>query len=390
MPKKINQRRAKIVMAKVEYEIKPKPPAPKNSFESELCESVFLNDLIFDQICSHLEIKDLSSLRRTTRRFKDLYARVLKSQWNICKQLSYYVVDTDQFRARMGMHNVFITGQIALQFFDRNKTGVPFKLLDGSDAAMEMVASSGSHAEAFANYFTEKEHYIVDTLGACMCCRKKGGCSEVRLFKRVVTDGSIRRIQVSYLENEWCHRNGGDYDSIGNGLYTAGTLKDSLTTAQINFITWNKAYCLFPKALAEHKLVSFETNDIDRAKPNSSSDYVKRGWKLDTTWTAEMGRIPQIEAGFRRIGDSQTWKIDLPKIKVNRRDRKLPDGVIECSKFSIRARKRSADDDDDDHERTFFKIAATCGVSNKYKYIYTAAWGYPDGGWSPLGSELMD
>ncbi|TGO18595.1 hypothetical protein BPAE_0378g00010 [Botrytis paeoniae] len=266
----------------------------------------------------------------------------------------------------MGMHNIFITGQITLQFFDRNKTGVPFKLLDGSDAAMEMVASSGNHAQAFANYFTEKVLYVFDRLG---------------------TYGSIRRIQVSFLENEWCLRNGGDDDSIGNGLYTADTLKHSLTTAQINFITWNKAYCLFPNALAEHKLVSFETNDIDRAKPNSSSDYVKRGWTLDTTWTAEMGRIPQIEAGFRRIGDSQTWKIDMPKLKIHRRDKKLPDGLIECSKFSIRARENSADDD---HERSLFRMQATCGISKKYKYIYTAAWKDPDNCWSPLDSDLLD
>lgn len=182
MPKKSNQRRANIVMAKVEYENKPKPPAPESPFGSEVCESVFLNDLIFDQICSHLEMKDLTSLRRTTRRFKDHYARVLKSQWSIHKQLSHYVVDTDQFRARMGMHNVFITGQIALQFFDRNKTGVPFKLLDGSDTAMEMVASSGNHAEAFANYFIEKELYVSDTFGTCMCCRREGGCSNVCLY----------------------------------------------------------------------------------------------------------------------------------------------------------------------------------------------------------------
>ncbi|TGO47382.1 hypothetical protein BCON_0280g00090 [Botryotinia convoluta] len=296
-------------------------------------------------------------------------------------------LDTDQFRARMGMHNVFITGQIALQFFDRNKTSVPFKLLDGSDVAMEMVASSENHAEAFANYFTEKELYVVDRLGTCMCCRKKGGCSKVRLYKRVKTDSSMRRIQVSFLKNEWCLQNGGDDDSIGNGLYTADALKHSLTTAQINFITWNKAYCLFPNALAEHKLVSFETNDIDRAKPNSSSDYVKRGWTLDTTWAAEMGRIPQIEAGFRRIGDSKTWKIDLPKLKVNRRDKKLPDGLIECSKFSIWARENSADDDD---ERNFFEMQATCGISKKYKYIYTAAWKDARSCWTPLASDLMD
>ncbi|TGO35547.1 hypothetical protein BHYA_0154g00090 [Botrytis hyacinthi] len=260
----------------------------------------------------------------------------------------------------MGMHNVFITGQIALQFFDRNKTGVPFKLLDGSDAAMEMVASSENHAEAFANYFTEKELYVFDRLVTCMCCRRKGCCSKVRLYKRVKTDGSIRRIQVSFLKNEWFLRHGGDDDSIGNGLYTAGALKHSLTTAQINFITWNRAYCLFPSALAEHKLVSFETNDNDRAKPNSSSDYVKRGWTLHTTWNAEMSPIPQIPIAFRRIGDSHTWKIDLPKLKVNRRDKKLPEGLIECSESRIEVPERSTDDDD---ERTFFEIQVIYDIS---------------------------
>ncbi|TGO08685.1 hypothetical protein BTUL_0196g00090 [Botrytis tulipae] len=389
MPKKSNRRRANIEVPKFKYEVKPKPPAPKSTFESELCESVFRNDLIFDLICSHLEIKDLTSLRCTTRKFKDSYARVLKSQWSIHKQLSHYIVDTDQFRARMGMHNVFITGQFALQFFDRNKTGVPFKLLDGSDAAMEMVASSGNHAEAFANYFTEKELYVFDPLGTCMCCRRKGGCSKVRLYKRVKTDGSIRRIQVSFQANEWYLNNGGDEGSIGNGLYTAGALEHSLNTAQMNFITWNKAYCLFPNALSEHRLVSFEKNDIDRAKPNSSSDYVKRGWTLDTTWNADMRPLPQRQAVFRRIGDSHTWKIDLPKLKVNRRDKKLPDGLIECSKICIEVPRRSAHHHHD--ERTSLEIVATCRISKKYKYIYSSAWRTPGCDyWTPLGSDLLD
>ncbi|KAF7901744.1 uncharacterized protein EAF01_007043 [Botrytis porri] len=387
MARKHNQRRAKTLIAKVEYETKPMPPAPKSPFGSELCKSVFLNDLILDKICSHLEFKDITSLRLTTRKFKDHYARVMKSQWSIHRQLSYYVFDTDQFRARMGMHNVFITGQIALQFFDRNKTGVPFKLLDGNDAALEMVASSGNHAQAFANYFTEKELYVPDFLGFCMCCRSKGGCSKVRLYKRVKTDGSIRRIQVSFLENDWYLRNGCDYDSIGNGLYTVDALKHSLTTAQINFITWNKAYCLFPNALSQHKLISFETTDTARAKPNSSSDYVKRGWTLDKTWTAEMGRYDETRVGFRRIGDSQTWKIDLPKLKVNRRDKKLPDVVIECSNFAIRTRERSASDDADCE---FFTMHADSGISKKYKYIYTSNAYFACRGWQPLGSDLMD
>ncbi|KAF7949131.1 hypothetical protein EAE96_008300 [Botrytis aclada] len=390
MARRNNQRRAKIAMAKPEYETKskPKPPAPQSPFGSELCESVFLNDIIFDKICSHLEIKDLTSLRRTTRSFKDHYARVFRAQWSIHKQLSYYVVDTEQFRARMGMHNVFITGQIAFQFFDRNKTGVPYKLLDRSDAAMEMVASSGNNEEAFSNYLTEKESYLFDFEGFCMCCRKKGGCSKVRLFKKLKTDGSMRRIQISFLTNGWYLNNGCDDDSIGNGLYTTDAIKNALNTAQLNFITWNKAYCLFPNALAEHKLVPLEANDTDRAKPNSSSDYVKRGWKLETTWTSEMAQMDRIDTGFRRIGDYRTWKIDLPKIKVHRRDKKLPDAVIECSEFCIQGRERPTGDHGDD-ERKYFELEAYCGITKKHKYIYTGDC-RPGGTWKPLGSDLMD
>ncbi|TEY61338.1 hypothetical protein BOTCAL_0170g00040 [Botryotinia calthae] len=128
----------------------------------------------------------------------------------------------------------------------------------------------------------------------------------VRLYKKVETDDTMRRIQVSFLDNLWFLDNGGDSSIIGDSPYTTGTLTDSLTTAQMNFITWNKAYCMFPNDLAEHRLLSFEANDIDLAKPNSSSDYVKRGWTLDTTWSTELSQYVKTSAGHRSIGDSQT------------------------------------------------------------------------------------
>ncbi|CCD54265.1 predicted protein [Botrytis cinerea T4] len=121
-----------------------------------------------------------------------------------------------------------------------------------------------------------------------------------------------------------------------------------------NTIKQNSAIIKFDTG--ESPSLSSEANDIDLAKPNSSSEYVKRGWTLDETWSTGLFQHLKISGGHRSIGDSQTWTIDLSRIRVNKREKKLPDALVECSHFGMGASKDEASND----ECIFFKIYATC------------------------------
>lgn len=76
----------------------------------------------------------------------------------------------------------------------------------------------------------------------------------------------------------------------------------------MNFIAWDKAYCLFPAAtLLSRSSLTF----VDIRSKEAYSKYIKRGFKMSAL-PLPMSSFPdEFKSGGRWINDSQSWVIDL-------------------------------------------------------------------------------
>ena len=109
----------------------------------------------------------------------------------------------------------------------------------------------------------------------------------------------------------------------------------AFSTAHVNIITWNKAYCMFPNVTFMDRRMFFLHNP-DEAMGQILRKYSAHGWRT-SDWVdydqAKGCNKPGIQENFRRIGDSSTWIIPLNTYKL--RTPTCPDSVLESCTFQI-------------------------------------------------------
>ncbi|KAI1384906.1 uncharacterized protein F4822DRAFT_416656 [Hypoxylon trugodes] len=113
-------------------------------------------------------------------------------------------------------------------------------------------------------------------------------------------------------------------------------LHTSPTTASLNFISWNKAYSIFPRStFLDHetlplKPVDWQWTDLHR-------QYSGRGWRMRTEPIREdIQKSRKNPYGIwpdRRVGDKESWVLRLDTTSVEKPSR--PDFVLELSGFHI-------------------------------------------------------
>jgi hypothetical protein len=108
-----------------------------------------------------------------------------------------------------------------------------------------------------------------------------------------------------------------------------------LLSISSNFVTWNKAYSLFPYLTFVQREGYYLMSCIDSAMDHDSGRQLRAvsaaGYKLK-----DLGWYPKqydVIARRRRFGDKHSWIIDLPTQGVTAS--KLPDGAIGSSAFTI-------------------------------------------------------
>lgn len=109
----------------------------------------------------------------------------------------------------------------------------------------------------------------------------------------------------------------------------------AFSTAHVNIITWDKAYCMFPNITFIDRRMYF-LHDPDEAMGQILNKYSSNGWRT-SDW-ADYDQItgctkPGICEGLRRIGDSATWIIPLNLYKI--RPPEGPVSVLESCTFQI-------------------------------------------------------
>lgn len=137
---------------------------------------------------------------------------------------------------------------------------------------------------------------------------------------------------------------------ITSGLPVQVILCHYYTTAVTNFISWNKAYSIFPRAT----FLLYETiplKPVDDAFGRLHAKYSQRGWRMRTEpvpFSHEgdlhasgdrrqpLGDVSK-HGGYRRIGDRDSWVMRLGDTAgVEGSSHFVPDSVLEYSGFQIR------------------------------------------------------
>ncbi|THY24536.1 hypothetical protein D6D02_00742 [Aureobasidium pullulans] len=109
----------------------------------------------------------------------------------------------------------------------------------------------------------------------------------------------------------------------------------AFSTAHVNIITWNKAYCMFPNVTFIDRRMYFLHNP-DEALGQILSKYSAHGWRtsewVDYDQTKGCNK-PGIRENFRRVGDSSSWVIPLNLHKI--RTPETSDSILESCTFQI-------------------------------------------------------
>jgi hypothetical protein len=113
-----------------------------------------------------------------------------------------------------------------------------------------------------------------------------------------------------------------------NGEPVCSVLEEFDITAVINFMTWEKSCCLFPKWTFVHPRTMYLTREPDDYVRRRVATYEKRGWKLESNKSAipESTVPPRVITITRRVGDRKSWIVPLDTTGVELRRENREEG----------------------------------------------------------------
>ncbi|KAI1367179.1 hypothetical protein F5Y08DRAFT_336848 [Xylaria arbuscula] len=282
------------------------------------------------RIFGELDTKSILNLCRTS---SGLRADIYSYRWDINRRLERFFQNPTVFRSALGQADALITGSFALQFFtnkfwpesdlDINVQDGPGVVILGKFLEAEGYELIGNRGEPFSDY----EEVIV----------------RLKHIRRILTfikpqdisNDSSLELKVQLIVT--CEQP------------VLAILGSYYTSCVVNFITWNKAYCIFPRAtLLFDEMVTLTTHS-DYNVPLYNK-YSKRGWRLrtrpinlaDTAENCSPRDIYPLGSCLnsdRRIGSKDTWTMKLGTAGVARPPQ--PDSVLEYSTFSVEVVRES-------------------------------------------------
>ncbi|CZR31981.1 uncharacterized protein FPRO_02089 [Fusarium proliferatum ET1] len=259
---------------------------------------MLLQPTLLEVLCSFLTIPDFFTLFRVCKQLYRIKSHILSLICGINAALKEFVIDATTFRAQLGHYNAVIAGPFALNFFQLSSNRV---------SRLDIFVKEGVDADRFTDYLQTTEDYKND--------------SEVDMIprRRVYSRLSRPNIQVRVTRT--------------TGLPIKTILTSSSTTTVVNFITWSKAYCVFPRqTLVKHEFYPLRPLDDDFGL--ELSELSPHGWtNRDIIWPDHVGEKLQGFLPVRRVGDSSSLVIALDTNSVL--TRAVPDYVIEFSQFEI-------------------------------------------------------
>ena len=94
----------------------------------------------------------MAALTRTCKKPCGLYQELLKSRWDVDRDLKSFVEDPLKFRGQLGRSDAFIFGDFAYPFFSRETWDTP---------RMDVLIEIGDKTDAFIQHLLQKEGYQI-------------------------------------------------------------------------------------------------------------------------------------------------------------------------------------------------------------------------------------
>jgi len=216
---------------------------------------------------SILSALDTASLVKLGVTCCGLRARVQR-EWNVDALLLDFVGDSVAFRREMFKTRAIIGGSFALQFFLRERW-------EGADTIDIFVPSGITGASRLWQYLKDFEGYTeVSRTLSFLEVTRRGRTRSVYLYRMASKDTPVDYLCAVY------------------------------GTHLMSFITWNKAYCLYPSwTLLEKKM--YLLHPVTHAERDSVDDYLKRGFCL-----CAREYMPQVPV-VRSVSDCETLTVKL-------------------------------------------------------------------------------
>ncbi|CAJ2501734.1 Uu.00g045870.m01.CDS01 [Anthostomella pinea] len=258
--------------------------------------------------------------------------RHINASWDINAKLAQLFDKPIAFRAKLAQCNALIAGSFALQFFER---------VHWAESDLDIEVQVGANLDAMHDFLINEAGYQFSLNN-----KERGSLAKPQDTARPVTEYVYTGTGGKYGTRDVveCRTY---YQERGTTIVKAqliatkdipvqGILRCYYTTCIVNFITWNKAYSLFPIAtFVDHETIPLKR--LNNQEKRYHEKYRPRGWtmKASPPQVLETGFVTTVRAssGQRRVGDRHTWAIPLDTAGVT--PAPTPDYVIESSCFEV-------------------------------------------------------
>ncbi|KAH7092393.1 hypothetical protein FB567DRAFT_614331 [Paraphoma chrysanthemicola] len=132
--------------------------------------------------------------------------------------------------------------------------------------------------------------------------------------------------------------------------------QDQETTASVSFITWKKAYCLYPHEILierEYYAIQEQSDRLARTQKALAKEGLQKKRYLSLESDIRLKRR-YVFARPRRVGDKHTLVIELNTTGVEFPER--PDGVLETSRFRLYWREEGGKVEDPSRRSGYCKV----------------------------------
>ncbi|KAI5927612.1 hypothetical protein F4810DRAFT_272395 [Camillea tinctor] len=330
----------------------PPPPRRQNQ-NSPTLQTLFGIYPIRERIVRCLETRDVLRLCETSWAMRhDIKA----NEWDINVKLGRFIKDPAGFRSQLGRSDALISGSFALQFFER---------IIWPESDLDIMVQDGESLEGLSKFLTEKEGY---EMAGERTFTEEG---DDILGYRTSDFPDMKKVQLIATY-------GPPVQAILRGYYT---------TALVNFISWNKAYSIFPRStFLSHETIPLKS--MDEYFGSLHAKYSRRGWRMRTESVMVEGLSQPdplgslAKKGNRRVGDRDTWIIQLDTSSVAKPSK--PDFVLEYSCFQIAGLQTQGVGVRGLHEwnevRSSLNLSIYAGrfQSHSLRYNYTYSYDYED------------
>ncbi|RYO92279.1 hypothetical protein DL762_001728 [Monosporascus cannonballus] len=256
-----------------------------------------------DLLFSYLGLADFEVLYQVSKELYKLKDSFRRKHLNINTHLRDFVANPEVFRYQLGKYDALISGGFALNFFELGRWKVP---------NLDILIRAGNNADEFEKHIRDQEGYETDSNDNPEVETEEGR----RIFSSSTRPGMELRVIRT------------------NGPPIQAILTSSYTTASVNFITWNKAYSIFPvQTVIQHRFYPLKPLDDDFG--SVLNELGNQGWTTrDVIWPdlAADVQVRKIHR-FRRVGDRSSLVIPLSIINVPQAS--TPDFVIEYAQLEV-------------------------------------------------------